>query len=172
MKSLQLLALLSVSALLLGCPPPSANEEKSNKSSEPGEQKSNSPFNESRVAGSAGIVGKMSDEVHDYEKLSKDPKWRIAPKATGSSTYGKAYFSAITVAAKSQHRNLMAGWQSDHNFKNPTFEEYTDPNNRLRVKLPKLPAWHRYAYNEKDGQLYIFFNEELQKKELKKQDMY
>ena len=99
MKSLHLLAMLSVTALLIGCPPPTPNEEKSDKSSEPGGQKGNSPFNESRVAGSDGIVGKMSDEVHDYRKLSKDPKWKIAPKATGSSTYGKAYFAALSVAA-------------------------------------------------------------------------
>lgn len=127
-------------------------------------------FHERRVAGKAKIFGVLTDKVVNYDvEVRKNPKLKIVEHKINTSgplaAYGSSYFTIGSKASMLNFKHqldIMANLNENGRY--PTYKQYIDLKNKMRVELVKLPGYQMYAYQEKKGTIVILEDPDLKAK--------
>lgn len=184
-----ILAVALPTLLVLGCLPPKTEDDKTKSKKaqslakqlagggldDPGGNPAGNPnakpvipppggFKTNRVAGKRGIVGQMTNQVVDYHAaLKKRPDLKVTRKPKGNSFISSTYISAVgrvSIAAFDHNMQILYAM----NGRWPTYKEYMTQMKSMQVDLAMLPHYQVYAYNDKDGKLYVLEDPELKAK--------
>ena len=112
----------------------------------------------------------LTDKVVNYDvEVRKNPKLRIVQLRIDTSdpfsAYGTSYFTIGSRISMLNFKNqIKIAAALSPNGRYPTYKQYVDLKNKLRVELVKLPGYQMYAYQEKKGKLVILEDPDLKAK--------
>ena len=105
-----------------------------------------------------GIIGKMTDEVLDYEQaVAENPNLReVELKAQGDylSFMASAYVNVrakVSMLQMEHELNIIKQLEE----RNPTYDEMMKIMKQYQIQFTMLPRYRKYAYHAKDGRFAI-----------------
>lgn len=106
-----------------------------------------------------GIIGKMTDEVIDYNTaIAANPNLVIIDNKTKGDD-PLSFAASAYINARSQASMLgFQAWLKQHKIveeRNPTYAEFVQAMKDNNVKFTMRPEWQKYAYDAKEGALFV-----------------
>jgi hypothetical protein len=106
-----------------------------------------------------GIIGKMTDEIVDYEKAMKEnPKLEeVEPRMKQGdllSMYVSAYIDVGAQVGVMNMKHALDLYHAEHE-KNPSYDEFMKMVRENQIRFRKLRYYQMYAYDAKRGKMTV-----------------
>ncbi len=135
---------------------PSANN--STKQSSEAPPNPSKPTSSTQTKRKQSIIGKTTAMVVDAKEARKNPKIVVVEnKISGSDPLTIAATAYISMSSRNSLLNFTNQLNTIKaiNGRDPTFEEYQELAQQLRIEFARLPAWQMYGYDSDTGGLLV-----------------
>ena len=109
------------------------------------------------------ILGRTTAQVIDYNRYKSNPFIVIIDNQVAGkdplSVAASAYVAASSRASAANFKHQLNILKATSG-KAPTFKEYTQLAQKMRINLAMLPRYQAYAYDESNGGLFVIENKE------------